>query len=151
MLKKIKKKNKHIMKTRTMKAKDIERNWHLIDAKDQILGRISTQIAQLLIGKHKVNYVSYLDCGDNVVVVNTVLIETTGKKGQDKKYYRHSGYPGGLKMETLSQLRKRKPEEIIKKAVWNMLPKNKLRKGRIARLHLYAGEEHPHKDKFKIK
>lgn len=136
------------MKTKTIKAKEIKRSWYLIDVKGQILGRAATKIAQLLVGKHKVYYVSHLDCGDCVVVINAAGVEVTGRKEKQKKYYRHSGYPGGLKMETLAQLRKRKPEEIIRKAVWNMIPKNKLRKGRMARLYVYAGEEHPYKNKF---
>lgn len=138
------------MKTRTLKAKDIKRSWHLIDVKGQVLGRVATKISRLLIGKNKVYYVSHLDCGDYVVIINVAQVEVTGRKEKQKKYYRHSGYPGGFKMETLAQLRARKPEEIIKKAVWNMLPKNKLRKQRMKRLYIYAGEEHPYKDKFLI-
>jgi len=138
------------MKTKSIKAAEIKRGWHIFSAKNQILGRLATQISQLLIGKNKVYFVSHLDCGDHVVVINAKQIEVTGKKEKQKKYYRHSGYPGGLRMETLSELRARKPEEIIKRAVWNMIPKNKLRKERIKRLYIYAGEEHPHKDKFLI-
>lgn len=136
------------MKTQTVRASDIKRSWHLVDVKGQILGRVATKVARLLIGKHKVWYVPHLDCGDYVLVINAAQVEVTGKKEKQKKYYRHSGYPGGLKMETLAQLRTRKPEEIIKKVVWSMIPKNKLRKGRLARLYIYAGEEHPHKNKF---
>ena len=136
------------MKTQTIRASDIKRSWHIFSAKNQILGRLATQISPLLIGKNKVYFVPHLDCGDHVVVINAKEIEVTGKKEKQKKYYRHSGYPGGLKMETLSDLRASRPEEIIKKAVWNMIPKNKLRKERMKRLYIYAGEEHPHKDKF---
>jgi len=136
------------MRTKTIKAKEIKRDWHLIDVKGQILGRAVTQITRLLVGKNKVWYVPFLDCGDYVVVINATKVEVTGKKEKQRKYYRHSTYPGGLKVETLAQLRKRKPEAIIKKTVWSMLPKNKLRKGRMARLSVYAGEEHPYKNKF---
>jgi len=136
------------MKTETIRAKDIKRSWHLVDVGGQILGRMATKIAQLLMGKHKVCYVPHLDCGDYVVVINAAKVKLTGKKEKQKKYFRHSGYPGGLKAETLSELRARKPEEIINKAVWNMLSRNKLRKKRMKRLYIYAGEEHPFKDKF---
>lgn len=120
----------------------------MVDVKDQVLGRISTRVAKLLMGKHKADWVPHLDSGDNVVVINAAEVKVTGKKEKKKKYYRHSGYPGGLKMEVLAELKKRKPTEVVRKAVWNMLPKNKLRKGRMARLFIYAGEKHPHKEEF---
>lgn len=126
----------------------IERAWHLIDVKDQIVGRVSTKIARLLSGKDKVWYVPYLDVGDHVVVVNAKDVATTGKKETDKVYYRHSGYPGGLRSETLEELRKRRPEEIIRRAVKGMLPKNKLGARMITRLHISADEKHNFKDKF---
>lgn len=120
----------------------------MIDAKDQILGRISTEIARHLTGKDKVEYVSYLDVGDHVVVVNAAEVAVTGKKEKQKIYYRHSGYPGGLRAETLRELRERRPEEIIRRAVEGMLPKNKLQKPMLRRLHIFAGSAHTFKDKF---
>jgi large subunit ribosomal protein L13 len=123
------------------KAK-IERAWHLVDAKDQILGRLATKIVRLLSGKDKVAYVPYLDGGDHVVVINAAEIAVTGKKEKQKTYYRHSGYPGGLRSEALEELRQRRPEEIIRRAVKGMLPKNKLQSSMLKRLHIFAGEEH---------
>ena len=127
----------------------IERRWHLIDVKDQVLGRVSTKIALLLSGKDKVEYVPHLDLGDHVVVINAAEVAVTGKKEKQKIYYRHSGYPGGLRSETLGELRERRPEEIIRRAVKGMLPKNKLQKPMLKRLHIFAGEEHPFGGKFK--
>ena len=126
----------------------VERAWHFFDAKDKILGRLASQISQLLIGKHRSNFVPYLDMGDYAVVINAEKIKVSGKKEREKKYFRHSGYPGGLKVETLGELRLRKPKEILRKAVWGMLPDNKLKKGRMKRLFVYAGEEHPYQEKF---
>ncbi len=127
----------------------VERRWHLIDAKDQILGRISTKISRLLSGKDKIEYVPYLDIGDHVVVINAKEVAVTGKKERQKIYYRHSGYPGGLRAETLRELRERRPEEIIRRAVKGMLPKNKLAKSMLKRLYIFAGAEHPYQEKFK--
>jgi len=127
----------------------IERRWHLVDVKDQILGRSATRIARFLIGKDKVEYVPHLDVGDHVVVTNAAEVAVTGKKEKQKIYYRHSGYPGGLRSETLGDLRERRPEEIIRRAVKGMLPKNKLQKPMLKRLHIFAGEEHPFEEKFK--
>lgn len=127
----------------------VERKWHLIDVKDQILGRSATKIARLLSGKDKVEYVPYLDVGDHVVVINAREVAVTGKKERQKIYYRHSGYPGGLKAETLRELRERAPEEIIRRAVEGMLPKNKLQKSMLKRLHIFAGAEHSFEGKFK--
>ena len=135
------------MTTRSTKAKDIKRSWHLIDAKEKILGRLAVKIARFLIGKEKPYFVSYLDCGDFVVIINAKKIKVTGKKEEQKIYTRYSGYPGGLKKETLKHLRERKPEEIIRRAVSGMLPKNKLRKQRLKRLYVYADEKHPYKNK----
>jgi len=132
------------MKTRSTKQKEIQRQWHLIDAKEEILGRLSTKIAQLLIGKAKPYFVPHLDCGDFVVVINAEKIRVTGKKEDQKIYTRYSGYPGGLKEIVLKDLRKKNPKEIIRHAVSGMLPKNKLRKGRLKRLRVFAGDEHPY-------
>lgn len=133
-------------KTYATKAGDIERKWHLLDAKNQILGRLATRAAGLLIGKDKVNYAPYLDGGDYVVVINASEVAVTGKKGEKKVYYRHSGYPGGLKAETLKALMKRDPRKVVRNAVWGMLPKNKLGRKMITRLYVYPDEKHAHKE-----
>jgi len=127
---------------------DIKRDWHLLDAKDQILGRLTTGIVQLLMGKSKPYFVRHLDCGDFVVVINAKEIQVTGRKEKQKKYYRHSGYPGGFKVRTLAELRQTQPEKIIYEAVKGMLPQNKLRDRMLTRLYVFAGEEHPYQDKF---
>ena len=125
------------MKTYATKAKDIQRNWHLIDARDQVLGRLSTQVAKLLIGKDKAYFTNNLDCGDWVVVINAQDIEVTGKKKKQKIYYRHSGYPGGLKALTFEQMMVKDPRRVINHAVAGMLPKNKLRQQRLKRLRVF--------------
>ena len=139
------------MKTYSPKAKEIKRKWHLIDAKDKILGRLATQIAQLLMGKSKPYFTRHLDCGDYVVVINAKEVKVTGKKEKQKIYYRHSGYPGGLKETPLWMLREKHPERIIIHAVSGMLPKNKLRARMLTRLKVQPEEEHPYEDKFKIR
>ena len=135
--------------TAATKASDITRTWHLIDVKGKTLGRVSSEIAQLLMGKSKAYFVRNLDCGDYVVVVNAKDVKTTGTKEEQKKYYRHSGYPGGFKVESLKELRVRKPEEIITHAVKGMLPDNRLKDRMLTRLFVFAGEEHKYQDKFK--
>lgn len=135
--------------TQATKANDIKREWHLIDVKDKTLGRISTEIALLLMGKSKPYFVRNLDCGDYVVIINAKEVKTTGKKEEKKKYYRHSGYPGGFKEESLKSLRERKPESIITHAVKGMLPDNRLKDRMLTRLFVFAGEEHTYQDKFK--
>lgn len=137
------------MMTQATKASDIKREWHLIDVKDKTLGRVSSEIAQLLMGKSKPYFVRNLDCGDYVVIVNAKDIKVTGNKEDQKNYYRHSGYPGGFKVETLKELRERKPENIITHAVKGMLPDNRLKDRMLARLFVFAGEEHTYGDKFK--
>ncbi len=134
---------------KSTKQSEIKREWHLIDAKNKILGRMATEIARLLTGKRKPYFVLNLDCGDFVVVVNVKEVKVTGKKEKQKKYYRYTGYPGGLKTESLEELRQRYPEKIIYEAVSGMLPQNKLRKKMLSRLYLFPGEEHPYKDKLK--
>ena len=121
----------------------------MIDVKDKVLGRVSTEIAHHLMGKGKPNFVRNLDCGDYVVVVNAKEVKVTGKKEDQKNYYRHSGYPGGFRQETLKELRGRRPEQIITRAVKGMLPQNKLRDRMLKRLFVFAGEEHKYQDKFK--
>jgi large subunit ribosomal protein L13 len=128
---------------------EINRKWHLINARGKILGRVASEIAQYLIGKHKVNYVPHLDVGDYVVVTNADKFIVTGKKRKNKMYRRHTGYMGGLKEKTLEDLLEDKPKEAIKLAVKNMLPKNKQRKKRLARLKIFVDEDHPYDDKFK--
>ena len=134
--------------TKSVKESEIQRDWHLVDVKGKVLGRVATQIATLLQGKHKVNYVPYLDVGDYVVVINAKHVKVTGKKAKQKVYTRYSGYPGGLKKETFEQLMQRNPAKVIEHAVSGMLPKNKHRKRRLRRLFVFEGEEHPYSDKF---
>lgn len=129
------------MKTAATKASEIKRDKHVIDVKGKVLGRISTEIAQLLIGKAKPYFVRNLDLGDFVTVVNAKEVVLTGKKETDKKYYRYSGFPGGLTIETVDKMRIRKPTEIVRLAVKGMLPQNKLRDTMLKRLTIYAGEE----------
>lgn len=130
-------------------TKEVAADWHLIDARDKILGRLASQISVLLMGKHKPYYSPNLDCGDHVVVINAEKITVTGGKADKKLYYRHSGYPGGLKEESLRNLLARRPEEVIRRAVSGMLPKNKLRSIRLKKLHVYKGPNHKHQSQFK--
>lgn len=138
-------------KTKATKRSEIKREWHLIDVKGKMLGRTSTQIAQLLVGKDKVYYQPNLDCGDYVVVINVEEIEISGRKRKQKLYYRHSGYPGGFRELTFAQMMKRDSRKVIRHAVNGMLPKNKLRDKRLARLKVFANDKHPYQDKFKEK
>lgn len=131
--------------TKSTKASNIKRSWHLIDVKDKILGRVATEIAGKLIGKGKPYFVRNLDCGDYVVVINARHIAVTGKKEKQKTYSHYSGYPGGEKRKALWQLRIEKPIEIIRHAVFGMLPKNKLRDRMVTRLFVFADAEHPYK------
>ncbi|MFH0864058.1 MAG: 50S ribosomal protein L13 [Candidatus Gottesmanbacteria bacterium] len=130
------------------KISDIKRNWYLIDAKDQILGRLTTQVVTDLMGKNKPYFVRHLDCGDYVVVTNAKDIRVTGKKETQKKYYRYSGYPGGLYTRTLAEQRIKDPTKIIYEAVKGMLPQNKLRDRMLTRLFVFADDKHPYQDKF---
>ncbi len=136
-------------KTKVTKGSEIKREWHLVDAKGKMLGREATQIAKLLMGKDKVYYQPNLDCGDYVVVINAEGIEISGRKRKQKLYYRHSGYPGGFKELTFAQMMKRDPRKVIRYAVSGMLPKNKLRDRRLARLKVFVNNKHPYQDKFK--
>lgn len=137
------------MKTYQPKQKEVKREWHLINAKSQVLGRMASDIVKYLIGKHKVNYVPHLDMGDYVVVLNAEKVKVTGRKEKQKVYYRHSGYPGGFKKIAYLKLKKEQPEKIIQLAVKRMLPGNRLRDKRMVRLKVVAGEKNPYKDKFK--
>jgi len=130
------------------KTADIKRDWHLVDAGGQILGRLASEVAQKLIGKHKPTYTPHMDGGDYVVVINANKFVVTGKKETDKIYYRHSGFPGGLKQKPLGELRESYPARIIEKAVFNMLPKNKLRSERMNRLKVYKDANHEHESQL---
>lgn len=135
-------------KTKVTKASEIKREWHLIDAKGKMLGRVGTQISELLIGKNKVYYTPNLDCGDYVVVINAADVEISGRKRKQKLYRHHSGYPGGFRELTFTQLMKRDPRKVIRLAVSGMLPKNKLRDRRLARLKVFVDGKHSYQDKF---
>ena len=139
------------MQTPTTKAADIKRSWHLIDAKGKILGRMGTEIAKLLMGKSKSYFVRNLDCGDFVVVTNAKQVVVSGKKEEQKAYYRYSGYPGGLKRRTVAKQREQDPTAIVSQAVKGMLPQNRLRATMLKRLFIFAGEEHTYNDKFSAK
>ena len=132
------------MKTHVVKASEIERKWYVVDADGQVLGRLASEVAQILRGKHKPNYTPHLDAGDYVVVINAERIKVTGAKESQKKYYRHSGYPGALKVRTLQDVRARFPERIVEHAVRGMLPHNALGHRMYRKLRVYAGSAHPH-------
>ena len=131
-------------KTPVIKKDEVKRKWYLIDAEGKILGRLASKIAEILMGKNKPTYTPNVDTGDFVVVINAEKVKVTGKKLLDKVYYKHSGYLGGLKKETLFSLLNRKPEFVIKHAVKGMLPKNKLARHMIKKLKVYRGCQHPH-------
>lgn len=135
------------MKTRSTKKSEIKRDWYLVDAKDKILGRLSTKIASLLMGKNKPYFASHLDCGDYAVVVNAAKIKVSGKKAKQKKYYRHSGYPGGFRETAFEDQLKKDPRKIIYHAVAGMLPQNKLKAKYLTRLRLFVEESHTYQDK----
>lgn len=127
----------------------IDQNWHLVDAKDQVLGRLATNVAHHLMGKNKAYWTPYLDSGDNVVVINAAKVKLTGKKENQKIYWRHSGYPGGLKSKTAATIRAQRPQELIRHAVVGMLPKTKLGRLMLKKLYIYPAGDHPYRDKFK--
>ncbi len=131
-------------KTYAVKKSDIQREWRVVDADGATLGRVSTQIATLLRGKHRATFTTHLDVGDPVIVVNAAKIKVTGRKLQAKQYVRHSGYPGGMRVESLERLLERRPEEVIRRAVRGMLPQNRLGEQMMRKLHIYAGATHPH-------
>ncbi len=140
---------KRTVLTKSTKESQIKREWHLFDAKGKVLGRLASEIAQILTGKNKPYFVGHLDCGDYVVVINASQVELTGKKEKQKAYYRYSGYPGGLKVTPLWKIRQEHPERMIQFAVKNMLPKNKSRDRRMGRLKVFPSENHSYEDKFK--
>ena len=139
------------MKTFTLKAKDIKKNWYLIDAEDQVLGRLSTKIAQLIRGKEKPEFTPHLDMGDFVIVINADKVKVSGNKEEDKVYWRHSGFPGGQKETSLSDMRDKFPDRIITNAVKGMLPHNRLGRKMLKNLKVYTDENHPHEAQQPIK
>jgi len=132
------------VKTYVANSENRERNWLIVDAEGQTLGRLATQIADALRGKRKPEYTPHVDTGDFVVVINAEKISVTGNKRAEKRYYRHSGYPGGLKSRTLEEMLQRRPEEVIRIAVKGMMPRNRLARKQITKLKVYAGADHPH-------
>ncbi len=132
------------MRTFTATPSTRERNWLVVDATGQTLGRLATRIADALRGKHKPTYTPHIDTGDFVIVVNAEKISVTGNKRTDKRYYRHSGYPGGLRSRSFEEMLERRPEEIIRLAVKGMLPRNRLARKQLTKLKVYAGPDHPH-------
>lgn len=135
---------KKLQKTFMQRKEDVTREWHLVDVKEQILGRVATEIAQKLIGKHKTTYTPHIDGGDHVVVINAREIALTRGKENKKVYIWHTGFVGNLKQRSFKEMLRKHPEEIIRRAVVNMLPKNRLRRNRMARLKIYPGVEHKH-------
>jgi large subunit ribosomal protein L13 len=132
------------MKTYSAKPGEVTREWYLVDAEGKTLGRLATQIADTLRGKRKPQYTPHIDTGDFVIVVNAEKIQVTGNKLDQKRYYRHSGYPGGLRSRTLREQLDRRPTEVLRVAVKGMLPKNRLARQQLTKLKIYAGPEHPH-------
>ncbi len=135
-------------KTFQPKQKEVTRSWHLIDAKGQVLGRLATKVATLLMGKHKATYSTHMDSGDNVVIINAELIKTTGTKAEYKVYQGHSGYPGGFKEVTFAKMSKEHPARILEIAIKGMLPDNRLKSDRMARLHVTKGEKNKYSNQF---
>jgi large subunit ribosomal protein L13 len=131
-------------RTYSPKLAEIEHEWHVLDAAGVPLGRLSSVVARLLTGKHKPTYATHIDTGDFVIVINAEKTVLTGKKEEDKVYFRHSGYPGGLKKEVAGKLRARRPTQLVERAVWGMLPKSRLGRQQLRKLKVYAGGEHPH-------
>ena len=137
------------MKTYSVKASEIKREWHVIDATDQVLGRLATQVTRLLMGKHKPIFTRHLDTGDYVVIINADKVRVTGNKAKQKVYYRHSGYPGGLKSITYDKLMETNPTRVIEHAVKGMLPHTRLGAKMMKKLRVYVGDTHPHPVKMK--
>jgi large subunit ribosomal protein L13 len=138
------------VRTFSPKAADIQRQWHVIDAADVVLGRLASQSAILLRGKHKPIFAPHVDTGDFVIIVNAAKVALTGNKLQDKRAYRHSGYPGGLRSVSYGDLMARNPEKAVEKAVRGMLPKNTLGRHQLSKLKVYAGPEHPHQAQMPV-
>ena len=123
---------------------NLQRSWYVLDAQDIVLGRLATKVAMMLMGKHKPTYTPFIDTGDHVVVINADKVRLTGNKEEDKNYYRHTGYPGGLKTTTAKKMRQTRPERMIELAIQGMLPKSKMGKQMYRKLNVYAGPKHPH-------
>lgn len=136
--------NSNIYKTISVKDKDIQKEWYIVDATNQVLGRLSSKVAIILRGKNKPGFTPHVDCGDSVIIINAEKVKLTGKKLTDKKYVRHSGYPSGQKFTTPEKLLSKNPVKIIEMAVKGMLPKNRLGNAIFRHLYVYAGPEHPH-------
>ena len=132
------------MKTLSARPQDVEHDWYVVDAENQTLGRLASAVARRLRGKHKASYTPHVDTGDYIVVVNAEKVRVTGKKQTDKVYYRHSGYPGGIKAARFEEMIEKHPERVIEKAVKGMLPRNPLGRAVFRKLRVYAGSEHPH-------
>jgi large subunit ribosomal protein L13 len=139
------------MKTYSTKSADIKREWHVIDASEKTLGRLATEVARLLKGKHKPIYAPHLDTGDYVIIINAEKVRVTGNKAKQKLYYHHSGYPGGLKSTSLGEMMNTHPTRVIEHAVKGMLPKNPLGRAMFKKLKVYAGPEHPHQAQVRSK
>lgn len=132
------------MKTYSANKETVKRNWYVVDASDKVLGRMATEIANRLRGKHKAEYTPHVDTGDYIVVVNAEKVKVTGNKARDKMYYHYTGYPGGIKSITFEKLQDKAPEKVIEVAVKGMMPKNKLSRAMLSKLKVYAGNDHPH-------
>lgn len=132
------------MKTHIDKKDEITKDWYLIDARDRVLGRVASRVAAILRGKHKPNYTPFMDMGDNVIIINADKVRLTGNKAIQKKYYRHSGYPGGIKEKTFLDVMKKDPAFAIRNAIKGMLPHNRLGRKQLSHVKIYAGENHPH-------
>jgi large subunit ribosomal protein L13 len=132
------------MRTYVATEENRQRDWVVVDAEGRTLGRLATQIADVLRGKRKPDYTPHCDTGDYVIVVNAAKVAVTGDKRAQKRYHRHSGYPGGIRSRTLGEMLERRPEEVIRRAVKGMLPRNRLARRQLTKLHVYAGPEHPH-------
>ena len=133
-----------VNRTYSPKLADVRREWFIVDATDKVLGRLATEIAYILKGKHKPTYATHIDVGDHVIVINAEKVRVTGKKAEQKVYHRHSGYPGGLRTIPFSKMMSDHPERILRKAIWGMLPHNRLGRSMFKKLRVYAGSEHRH-------
>ena len=131
-------------KTKSANSQTVTKEWIVLDAEDQALGRLASKAAILLRGKRKVNFTPHVDCGDNVIVINAEKVRLTGKKWTDRQYFSHTGYPGGQRLTTPADLMKKKPTALVERAIQGMLPKNRLGRDLFRNLHVYAGTEHPH-------
>ncbi len=132
------------MRTYTPKVSEIERSWYVVDAEDLVLGRMATEVARVLRGKHKPTFAQHMDTGDHVVIINADKVVLTANKAEDKHVYRHSGYPGGIKSETYANMLDRAPAEAVRRSVRGMIPKNRLGRQMLKKLKVYAGPDHPH-------